>query len=116
MMLRRGGLLLTLALLTLLAACSRAQTGSTVESDEGIAAAPLTCTIDAQCMVKNVGNCCGAYPACVHVDQAVDPAAVKQRCEADGRSSVCGFKEIQACRCDAGLCAESPVNTAESAK
>lgn len=93
-------------LAVLLAAC--ASTG-TVGADSAAAAASPTpsCQTDAQCTIKNVGNCCGAFHACVHVDQAVDAAAVKRRCEAEGLSSVCGQRDIAGCRCDAGRCVES---------
>jgi hypothetical protein len=60
---------------------------------------PLACTADADCVVKNVGNCCGYFPQCVHRDQPVDPAAVKERCEREGRSSICGFEEPAGCAC-----------------
>jgi len=63
-----------------------------------------SCTADADCAVKNVGNCCGAMPACVNVDSAVDPAAVQSQCAKDGRAGVCGFREIESCSCNAGRC------------
>ncbi|HET7843660.1 MAG TPA: hypothetical protein VFL14_05890 [Xanthomonadales bacterium] len=62
------------------------------------------CAVDADCTVKNVGNCCGYFPACVNVDAAVDPDAVKAQCAKEGRMSTCGFREIAACRCKAGTC------------
>lgn len=91
----------------LLAACAPApvDTANTVATDA--ATTPLACQTDAQCTVKNVGNCCGEFLACVHVDQPVDAAAVKRRCEAEGLSSICGHRDIAACRCDSGRCVES---------
>lgn len=62
------------------------------------------CTSDADCTVKNIGNCCGYYPACVNVDSPTFPEQVKQRCEAEGMSSICGFKEISACQCVENRC------------
>ena len=35
-----------------------------------------SCKVDADCTVKNVGNCCGYYPACVNVSSATDPGVV----------------------------------------
>ncbi|MBB4130740.1 hypothetical protein [Xanthomonas sp. 3075] len=64
-----------------------------------------TCRTDADCTVKNVGNCCGAFPACVNVDSATDPKGVMAQCQASGMMSVCGFREISACQCVAGQCA-----------
>lgn len=63
-----------------------------------------SCRTDADCVVKNVGNCCGAYPACVNKDSPTDPAGVQARCASEGRASVCGFTEIEGCRCAAGQC------------
>ena len=63
-----------------------------------------TCTRDADCTIKDVGNCCGYYPACVNVDSPTDPAAVKAQCAREGTMSVCGFPEISSCRCEAGQC------------
>ena len=62
------------------------------------------CTRDADCVVKNVGNCCGYYPACVNVASPTDPAAVQAQCARDGTMSVCGFPSISACQCVAGEC------------
>lgn len=64
-----------------------------------------TCRTDADCTVKNVGNCCGAFPACVNVNSATDPNGVLAQCQAGGMMSVCGFREISACQCVAGQCA-----------
>lgn len=66
------------------------------------------CRSDADCTVKNVGNCCGAYPACVNVASPVDPAGVQARCQAQGMMAVCGFTEIQGCRCIQGQCRGNP--------
>jgi hypothetical protein len=63
-----------------------------------------TCRTDADCTVKNVGNCCGAMPACVNKDSPVDPAAVQSQCAKDGRMGVCGFRQVSACTCNAGAC------------
>lgn len=64
-----------------------------------------TCRTDADCTVKNVGNCCGAFPACVNVNSATDPKGVMAQCQAGGKMSVCGFREISACQCVTGQCA-----------
>jgi len=70
-------------------------------------APPLACKTASDCIVKNVGNCCGYYPACVHKDQSVDPEAVQTRCAAEGKSSICGFPEISACACVESRCVSS---------
>lgn len=66
------------------------------------------CQVDADCAVKDVGNCCGAMPACVHKDSPTDPAAVQAECARKGMASTCGFREIPACTCSAGRCEPAP--------
>jgi hypothetical protein len=63
-----------------------------------------SCRTRADCAVKNVGNCCGAQPACVNKDSPVDAAAVQAQCQASGMMGVCGFQEISACQCVSGRC------------
>ncbi len=70
-----------------------------------------TCRTDADCTVKDVGNCCGAFPACVNVNSATDPKGVLAQCQASGTMSVCGFREISACQCVSGQCAASDTQT-----
>lgn len=62
------------------------------------------CSVDADCAVRNLGNCCGYYPACVHVDSPTFPERVLMQCEAEGLTSVCGFPELAGCRCVEGRC------------
>lgn len=71
--------------------------GDTVKIDR-------SCSTDAQCTVKDVGNCCGYYPACVNVDSPTDPEGVKAQCAKSGTASVCGFPSITSCQCVAGQC------------
>lgn len=77
--------------------------GATKAEAEG--AVDTRCTTDADCTVKNVGNCCGDYPACVNVDSPTFPQQVKAACEREGRMAVCGFPEIAGCRCIDQRCA-----------
>ena len=63
-----------------------------------------SCRSDADCAVKNVGNCCGYYPACVNKDSPTDPEGVQAQCAKSGMMSVCGFADISACSCNAGTC------------
>ncbi|MDH5833142.1 hypothetical protein [Luteimonas kalidii] len=71
---------------------------------EHATAPDTTCRVADDCEVKNVGNCCGYFPACVNRDATVDPDAVRAECERSGMASVCGWKEIQACDCVQGQC------------
>src|SRR5690554_4880370 len=63
-----------------------------------------SCRVDSDCEVKNVGNCCGYFPACVNKDAQPDPEAVQARCAETGMASVCGFREIQSCSCVENRC------------
>ena len=63
-----------------------------------------TCKVDSDCVVKDVGNCCGYFPACVHRNSPTDPAGVRAQCARSGMASVCGFQEISACRCVRNQC------------
>jgi hypothetical protein len=64
-----------------------------------------SCETDADCVVKDVGACCGAMPACVNRNSPTDPAGVRAACSVQNRASVCGFNEITACHCVRGHCA-----------
>lgn len=107
--------------LALLAACTAQQAAPAAAPSPPEAAAPpvpaaaparpgnasqpdRTCSVAADCEMKNVGNCCGYFPACVSKDAKVDPDAVRAECERTGMSSVCGFQDIQACACEQGQC------------
>ena len=63
-----------------------------------------TCKVDSDCVVKDVGNCCGYYPACLNKASPTDPAGVKAQCAKDGMASECGFPTIEGCRCANGQC------------
>lgn len=65
-----------------------------------------SCTADADCTVKNVGNCCGYYPACVNKNSPTDPQGVQAECAKNGMAAVCGFSEITACRCVRNQCVD----------
>jgi hypothetical protein len=78
--------------------------GARTDRDAVAGDQPHHCREAADCAVKNVGNCCGYHPACVHRDQPVDPDAVMARCEKEGTASICGFAEISGCACVAQRC------------
>ncbi|MCF7221917.1 hypothetical protein [Marilutibacter chinensis] len=112
--------LVAAALLALTACAAPPTTGSAVAAEPpeaGVeqpappAASPTgpvqidrSCKTDADCTVKNVGNCCGYYPACVNVNSPTDPEGVKAACAESGMSSVCGFPVIEGCQCVNGSC------------
>jgi hypothetical protein len=63
-----------------------------------------SCGSDADCTIKDIGNCCGAAPACVNVDSPTDPKGVQAECARKGMASICGFKPIDRCQCVQGEC------------
>gem|GEM_PF-537305 len=71
----------------------------------------FSCVSDADCAVKNIGNCCGYFPACVNKNSPADPGAVRARCASEGMASICGFAEVSACTCSAGRCEAVGSNT-----
>ena len=71
---------------------------------DGAVVLDRSCKTDADCAVKDVGNCCGYYPACVNVNARTDPKAVQARCAKSGTASVCGFPVINGCSCVKGQC------------
>lgn len=62
------------------------------------------CKTDADCTIKNAGNCCGYYPACVNIDSPTDPEAVARECAAKGLVGICGYPVINSCVCRARHC------------
>jgi len=70
-----------------------------------------SCRVDADCAIKNVGNCCGYYPACVNKDARTFPDLVAQQCAAQDMAGVCGYPEIAACACVMGQCAATDAVT-----
>jgi len=73
-------------------------------AQSGAVVVDRSCETDADCTVKNVGNCCGEYPACVNVDSPTDPEGVQAACARSGMASVCGFPAISSCQCVQGTC------------
>lgn len=64
----------------------------------------LSCASDNDCVVKNVGNCCGQYNACVNRGSPADPSAVMAQCAKEGKMSMCGSPVIAGCACVQGQC------------
>lgn len=73
--------------------------------DAAIGVVDTTCKTDADCVVKDVGNCCGYYPQCVNTASPTFAEQVKAQCAKDGMAGVCGFPSIAGCSCVAGKCA-----------
>lgn len=71
-----------------------------------------SCVSDGDCVVKDVGNCCGYNPECVNATAQVDKEKVALWCKKTGMASICGFPSIESCRCQNHLCVN--VEPAES--
>lgn len=82
---------------------------------DAIGIVDYSCHADADCAVKNIGNCCGYSPACVNKDSATFPEQVKAQCQREGVMAICGFREIAACTCNQGRCEATPDPVAEPA-
>lgn len=63
-----------------------------------------TCQADEDCVVKNIGNCCGYYPQCVNKDSNPDPSFVQTKCSEEKVSSICGYPDITECVCSLNTC------------
>lgn len=78
--------------------------GNQPAREAGAVTVDYGCKTSADCAVKNVGNCCGAMPACVNKNSPTDPQGVQAQCAASGRMGVCGFADVTACQCVSGRC------------
>ena len=78
--------------------------GNQPAREAGAVTVDYGCKTSADCAVKNVGNCCGAMPACVNKNSPTDPQGVQTQCAASGRMGVCGFADVTACQCVSGRC------------
>ena len=74
------------------------------------------CTTDADCAVKDVGNCCGYYPACVNKDSPTFPEQVKAECAKNDMMATCGFAEIEGCQCVENRCVAGPASSGETVR
>lgn len=83
-------------LTTCLALAGCAAAGAPVVRGDAV---DFQCKVDSDCAVKDVGNCCGYFPACTNRDSATFPDRVRASCQKTGTAGVCGFADIQACRC-----------------
>lgn len=87
-----------------LAACAHAA----APSPSAVGTVDYHCRTDDDCAVKDVGNCCGYYPACVNRASPTFPAQVQAECAKKGMAGVCGFPVIEGCRCVDRRCRAGP--------
>ena len=67
-------------------------------------AVDYSCATDADCAIKDIGNCCGSYPACVNRASPVFPDKVREECAKNHAAGVCGHPDIKACSCIDARC------------
>jgi len=64
-----------------------------------------SCKADADCVIKDVGSCCGTFPSCVNRNSPADPAAVKAQCQKNGQTAAhCSRRVLEQCACRQGQC------------
>jgi len=63
-----------------------------------------TCVKNSDCVIKNVYNCCGAYPKCVNKNAIINSNFASQNCSKEGFDSICGFPSIDSCQCINSKC------------
>lgn len=68
-------------------------------------AGDLACRTDADCVIKDVGSCCGYRPQCLNKAAKTFPDQVKAKCASEGRVSTCGMPAVAGCQCVQGKCA-----------
>ncbi len=68
------------------------------------AAVNYSCRTASDCEIKDVHNCCGYYPKCVNKDSFTDPSLVENLCQEQGMAGVCGFPEVNSCKCENKTC------------
>jgi hypothetical protein len=99
----KKGLLLSLVFLSLfLLACGTPEPQSL---DDYYSAVDQSCTVDEDCVVKDVGNCCGYGPRCVASSYSPNTDLVTRLCEKEGVFSTCGIVELDGCSCVESRCA-----------
>jgi len=63
-----------------------------------------SCSDDADCVIKNVANCCGYFPNCINRHGQTNPEFVEEICVKEGTFSICGFPSINECKCVKNKC------------
>lgn len=96
-------MILLLATLSGLAACAQAAPRADPVAQPD--AVDYSCRVDADCAIKDVGNCCGRYDACVNRGSPTFADQVRAECVKRGSAGICGFPVIRGCACVEGRCA-----------
>jgi hypothetical protein len=95
---------LALIVLLSLPACAPAHDPSVPSAPRAADEVNYYCETEADCAVKDVGNCCGYFPACVSRDSPTFPERVQAECRKSNMAGVCGFPDISHCHCVKNRC------------
>ena len=66
---------------------------------DAAALSAFSCVLSSDCIVKDVGSCCGYYPRCANLGATFGPP----NCNV-GQVGVCGFPVIDHCECQRNTC------------
>ena len=69
-----------------------------------------SCQTSNECVIANVGNCCGYYPACLNENAKPNPDYVRRICDQASIGGVCGFPSIESCECVNSKCEIVPLD------
>jgi hypothetical protein len=77
-----------------------AGTGTAPATDAGsTSSSAYACKVNLDCVITNVGNCCGYYPRCANVSATFVPPVCT-----GGQAGACGFPSIDSCECRQNTC------------
>lgn len=66
-----------------------------------------SCQVDGDCVIKNIGNCCGGYTECVNVNAVTHPWLVEHYyCRESRIGSICDSQPPSSCRCNKNQCTD----------
>ena len=89
---------------------SRRQLSSRLTERAAVAEAAVRETLGAQALARRPS---GGFHLWARLPEHLDPAAVAADCARRGLASVCGFREVTACRCVANRCEAAPQGALE---
>lgn len=96
--------LIPLLVLAALLGCAPISGPATEVPRDRVGEVDYSCESDTDCEVKDIGNCCGYYPACTNKLSQTFADQVQRECAKTGTAGICGFPSISGCRCVAKRC------------
>lgn len=77
--------------------------GALDSGQQDAAAAAYACSQNYDCVVKDVGSCCGYYPRCANLGATFGPPSCN-----NGQVGLCSFPSIDHCECQQNRCVSVP--------